>query len=308
MKHFSIISKPLTDLLKKGAFEWSDCSHNAFILLKKALVSAPVLAVPDFSKTFVVETDASQMGIGAVLMQDDHPVAYISRSLGPKWQRLSVYEKELLAMIFVVQKWEQYLMSSHFIIKTDQKSLKWLLQQKISTPFQQFWLSKLMGFSYEIQYKSGKENIAADALSRVQGSEILYSAISVVASDLETLIKASYMLDNTLLPFLQSAQQTSVNTDYSVVDGVIRRKGKIVVGPDSNLRSKIIGWLHSAPESGHFGRELTIRRVRGIFYWKGLTKDVRQFVRNCHICQSSKYDSSAKPGLLQPLPIPKAVA
>lgn len=124
MKHFSIISKPLTGLLKKEAFECSDSSDQAFLLLKKALVSATVLAVPDFSKVFVVETDASQMGIGAVLMQDNHHVAYISRSLGPKWQRLSVYEKELLAIVFAIQKWEQYLMSSHFIINTDQKSLK----------------------------------------------------------------------------------------------------------------------------------------------------------------------------------------
>lgn len=94
--------------------------------------------MPDFNKPFIVETDASKHGIGAVLMQDKHPLAYISRSLGPRWQKLSVYEKELLAIVFAVQKWEQYLMNSHFIVRTDQKSLKWLLQQKVSTPFQQF--------------------------------------------------------------------------------------------------------------------------------------------------------------------------
>lgn len=121
------------------------------------MTTAPVLAVPNFDKPFIIEPDASKTGIGAVLMQDGHPLAYISRSLGPKWQALSVYEKELLAIVFSVQKWEQYLSNGHFIIKTDQKSLKWLLQQKISTPFQHFWLSKLLGFDYEIQYKSGKE-------------------------------------------------------------------------------------------------------------------------------------------------------
>lgn len=88
-------------------------------------------------------------------MQDYHPIAYISRSSGPKWKKLSVYEKEWLAIVFAVQKWEPYLMSSHFIIKTDQKILKWLLLQKVSTPFQQFWLPKLMGFNYKIQYKFG---------------------------------------------------------------------------------------------------------------------------------------------------------
>ncbi|XP_021867015.2 uncharacterized mitochondrial protein AtMg00860-like [Spinacia oleracea] len=81
VKHYSLISKPLTDLLKKGAFAWSDEIHSAFTSLKQALVSAPVLAVPDFSKGFVVETDASKTGIGVVLMQENHPLAYISRTL-----------------------------------------------------------------------------------------------------------------------------------------------------------------------------------------------------------------------------------
>ena len=80
-----------------------------------------------------METDASQKEIGAVLCKMDNPLAYLSRSLGPKWQKLSIYEKELLAVVTIVQTWEQYLCEQEFIIKTDQKSLKWLLQQKIST-------------------------------------------------------------------------------------------------------------------------------------------------------------------------------
>ncbi|XP_074346216.1 uncharacterized protein LOC141684986 [Apium graveolens] len=136
VKDYALISKPLTDLLRIGEFQWSTEAQHAFEKLKQALTTAPVLVVPDFEETFVIETDASKRGIGAVLMQRNHPLAFISRSLGPKWQKLSVYEKELLAIVFSVQKWEQYLSSGHFIIKTDQKSLKWLLQQKVSTPFQ----------------------------------------------------------------------------------------------------------------------------------------------------------------------------
>jgi len=107
-----------------------------------------------------------------------------------------VYEKELLAIVFAVKKWEQYLIGRPFIIKTDQKSLKHLLEQKISTPFQQFWLSKLMGFDYSIQYKSGVQNIAADSLSRVTSSSLLLMATSQIHSDLLPLIEHSWSNDS----------------------------------------------------------------------------------------------------------------
>lgn len=106
VRDYALISKPLTDLLKVGAFKWTAEAQDSFEKLKGALTSAPVLAVPNFEETFVIETDASKKGIGAVLMQRNHPLAFISRSLGPKWQKLSVYEKELLAIVFSVQKWE----------------------------------------------------------------------------------------------------------------------------------------------------------------------------------------------------------
>ena len=102
IRNYAQIARPLTNLLKKGAFEWTDEAQKAFDSLKGALVSAPVLGIPDFTKTFVIETDASTHGIGVVLMQEGHPLAYISKSLGPRWQGLSVYEKELLALVFAI--------------------------------------------------------------------------------------------------------------------------------------------------------------------------------------------------------------
>lgn len=143
---YSIIARPLTIMLCKDGFSWETEASTAFSLLKQALISAPVLALPNFSKTFVVETDASNTGIRTVLMQDNHPVCYISRALGPRHQGLSVYEKELLAVVHSVQTWNPYLAHSKFIIRTDQKSLKFLLEQKIIIPFQHMWLSKLMGY------------------------------------------------------------------------------------------------------------------------------------------------------------------
>lgn len=87
--------------------------------LKKALVSDPVLALPDLSKPFTVEMNASQFGIGAALLQDKHPVAYISKALSPRNQLLSVYDKKLLALMHAVEKWHSYLSIQSFVIKTD---------------------------------------------------------------------------------------------------------------------------------------------------------------------------------------------
>ena len=137
MRGFRTVAKLLTMLTKKDSFEWTDEAKLAFEKLKKALCEAPVLALPCFDKPFVVETDACGQGIRAVLMHEGHPMAYISRHLKGKQLHLSIYEKELLAVVFDVQKWCYYLLSRHFVIKTDQKSLKYLLEQRLNTPIQQ---------------------------------------------------------------------------------------------------------------------------------------------------------------------------
>lgn len=102
IRDYRIIARPLTQLLKKDSFCWTDDSTFAFNQLKQALSSSPVLALPDFSKPFIVETDASNKGIGAVLMQEHPPISFISRTLGPRHQSLSVYEKELMVVVFAV--------------------------------------------------------------------------------------------------------------------------------------------------------------------------------------------------------------
>jgi len=135
VKHFAVLAKPLTSLLKKQVLlVWTQDHDTAFQLLKQALVSAPVLAMPDFSKTFCVETDASNCGVGAVLLQQGHPLAFISKPLGPKTKGLSTYEKEYLAILTAVDQWRAYLQQAEFVIYTDQKSLVYLNEQRLNTP------------------------------------------------------------------------------------------------------------------------------------------------------------------------------
>jgi hypothetical protein len=95
-------------------------------------------------------------------MQEVHPITFISKSLGPKQQALSTYEKEMLAILHEVTKWRHYLWRRHFTIKTDHVSLKYLLARKVSYPSQHIWLAKILGFNYNIEYRKGKENIVVD--------------------------------------------------------------------------------------------------------------------------------------------------
>lgn len=145
---------------------WSAEARLAFEKLKVALISTPVLALPDFSKEFVLECDASGIGIGAVLSQQKHPIAFMSKTLAQRHLALSVYDKEMLAVVSAVQHWRPYLLGHHFVIVTDHKTLEHFLNQRITTPAQQNWLLKLVGYDYTISYRAGKNNIVPDALSR----------------------------------------------------------------------------------------------------------------------------------------------
>jgi hypothetical protein len=138
VRHYGIISQPLTQLLRKGVpFVWSKDMQTAFDTLKQALTSAPVLALPDFSKRFEIETEASGVGVGAVLLQQGHPLAFVSRGLGPRTRGLSTYEKEYMAILLVVEQWRAYLQHAKFVIHIDHCSLSHLEAQRLHTTWQQ---------------------------------------------------------------------------------------------------------------------------------------------------------------------------
>ena len=128
---YGTISKPLIGLLKKRGFNWGQEADLAFERLKKATSEVLVLGLPDFNKPFVVETNACDSGIGAVLSHKGRPLAFLSRALSSRHEGLSIYEKEFLAVLIDVERWRHYLEGGRFIIQTDHESLKFLLQQKL---------------------------------------------------------------------------------------------------------------------------------------------------------------------------------
>jgi transposase InsO family protein len=172
IQNFSRIASPLHTLLKKDAkFEWNEAQEHAFQKLKSKLTTQPILQYPDFTKEFIVTTDASNGGLGAVLSQGevgkDLPVAYASRSLNKAETHYSTSEKELLAIVWALKYFRPYLYGRKFKIVTDHKPLIWLMNVKDPGSRLLRWRIKLEEYHYEILYKRGSLNANADALSRI---------------------------------------------------------------------------------------------------------------------------------------------
>ncbi|KAJ9519372.1 hypothetical protein QJQ45_023170 [Haematococcus lacustris] len=170
--NFSAIAAPLTNLTSKEAaakYNWAvfaGAELAAFNALKEALCSAPVLALPDFTKAFVVCTDASLLGTGGVLMQEGRPIAYTSKKLSPAETRYTTGEQELLAIVRAVREWRCYLDGAVDVtIETDHNPLIYLQTQTTLSRRQTRWMEELSRYKYEIKYKPGVHNVA-DPISR----------------------------------------------------------------------------------------------------------------------------------------------
>jgi hypothetical protein len=288
-------------------FIWTEDTETAFQVLKSALISAPVLALPNFSLQFTIDTDACDVGIGAVLSQQGHPLAYVSRALGPRNRTLSVYEKEYLAILLAVQQWRSYLQVGEFIIRTDHKSLTHLTDQRLHTEWQQKALTKLMGLQYKVQYKKGIHNGAADALSRRPNSDSQLFSVTTIQPSWLSKVQASYSSDATAQKILQKlAVDPELDEHYTLKHGILRHKGRIWVGNDLVLQQQIISAFHDSPQGGHSGFPVTYRRLISLFSWPAMKTMTKDYVRCCHICQQAKPERLPPAGLLQPLPVPSA--
>ncbi|KAH9667504.1 hypothetical protein KPL70_021062 [Citrus sinensis] len=313
---YATIAAPLTELLCKEAFHWNLAATQAFQALKKALVEAPVLHLPNFALEFVIETDASNVGIGAVLMQAGHPLSYFSKKLGPRIRASSTYLKELYAIVAAVQKWRQYLLGRFFLIRTDHKSIKELFQQVIHTPEQQFYIRKLMGYQFRIDYKAGTFNKAADALSRIHRDNVTeepkpttlcLSFVSQPSSELLTNLHK----ENCSLPDMKQLHQRyaagSLSSAFSVQEGFLIFRHRYYLSPNSSLKVVLLKEFHETPMAGHAGIKKTLVRLSSTFFWPKMREDVEQHVAACIVCQQIKYSTQAPAGLLQPLPVPSLV-
>jgi hypothetical protein len=300
IRHFSTIMAPITECLKGTNFNWTTAANKAFANIKDKLGNAPVLRLPDFSKLFEVAYDASHIGIGGVLSQEGHPIAFYSEKLNDTRQRYSTYDMEFYALIQTIKHWRPYLIHREFILYTDHDSLKHLGSQSKLNPRHSRWTTYLQQFDFIIKHKAGTENKAADALSR---QPHMLHMFSIHATGFEE-IKTQYTDDDdfgTIWSNLQ-AKITITGGEYSLKDDYLFCGTRLCI-PKGSLREFIITELHSGGLAGHFGYDKTYAIAADRFYWPRLRKDVHKVVDRCRICQLNKWTKS-QAGLYTPLPIP----
>ena len=214
-----------------------------------------------------------------MLTQDGHPLAFLSKALGPRSWGLSTYEKEYMAVLLAVQQWRSYLQHAEFTIFTDQQSLVQLTDQHLHTIWQQKLFSKLVGLQFHIVYKPGSSNRVADALSRKTVHDSTCAALSVITPTWIQEVIAGYTSDPVSSDMLI---KLSINPDelpgFSLRDGVIRRGSTIWIGDNIPLQQKILHATHSSALGGHSGFPATYTRLKQLFSWKGLKASARNFV------------------------------
>jgi hypothetical protein len=228
VKNYGKIAAPLTALLKKNSFTWTPTAAQDFQTLKTTMCTTPVLALRDFTKTFVLECNASGKGIDVVLMQEGRPLAFTNKQLSERNLGKPIYEKEMLAILHAIDLWCPYLLGQCFQIKTDHQSLKYFLEQRISSPEQQKWVTKIFGYDYEIIYKKGKDNVVVDALSQKYEEEGSLFSLSFIVPDWLQVVRQEWLQDPKSSHLIQQLQTKALAPPgYSWLQDELRYKGHL---------------------------------------------------------------------------------
>lgn len=308
---------PLNNLRRKGVkFVWGPEQETAFRRLKEAIMSPPVLRMPDFNKQFVLQTDASSVAVAAVLSQEvdgyRQPVGFASRTLTDCEKKSSIYELECLAVVFGVDKFRRFLEHSEFLLETDNQALSWLLAHPRQLGKIGRWVIKISALKFKVQHVRGTQNIVADTLSRMYSNHVDEGDTEPVNCCLNILLNFPPAFDNILShqmkdpelgPIVTELQAGGNHPPYFLSKGVLTcraqrgdRSPKIVL--PSDLIPMVFSFYHSSPVGGHLGILKTIAKIRQNFIWKGMDRDIAGRVRACTLCSLSKPAQNAKLGFL----------
>lgn len=294
VRNFSALTAPLTDCMRGTTFSWTAAAEIAFQDIKERLVTAPILALPDFSIVFELHCDACKMGIGAVLSQQGRPIAFYSEKITGSRARYSTYDVEFYSIVQAIRHWRHYLFHQEFILFTDHDALKHLDSQSKISSRHASWIAYLQQFTFVIRHQSGKSNKVADALSR------RHALLATFHTNVPGLSSISELYESD--PYfgrIWTEVQSRTRTDFVLHEGFLFRTNKLCI-PEGSWRLRIIQELHN---EGHMGRDRTIKLVLDSYYWPSVRRDVARFVERCVVCQTSKGHAS-NGGLYMPLPVP----
>ena len=301
IRDYSRVAAPLTALTSTTTrFKWTPEASTAFDLLKRLFTTAPILVQPDPSRQFIVEVDASDVGVGAVLSQRSasdqklHPCAFLSHKLEAAERNYDVGNRELLAVVLALAEWRHWLEGAKhpFVVWTDHKNLAYLKTARRLNSRQARWALFLGRFHFTLTYRPGSKNTKADALSRQ------YAADEATAPP-ETILPPSCVVA-TLTWDIESAIREAQRTQPDPGTGP---PGRLFV-PDS-ARSSVLQWAHASRINCHPGRNRTIEVLRRHFWWPSMEVDARGYVAACSVCARNKTSNRPSSGLLRPLPIPQ---
>ena len=299
--NFATIAAPLTKLTRKNArWQWSPAEERAFQTLKDALTTAPTLACPDFSRRFVLQTDASTHGLGAVLSQHfedgERVIAYASRSLNGAEKNYSATELECLAVVWGIRHMRGYLEGYEFTVITDHQALQWL--RRLDSPAGRLgrWALELQQYSFDVRYRAGKLNRVADALSRLPAvcCGRTLPACSWYRRQYRRVRERPENFPDYEIRENRLYRRILHSTDFKDEPAETQWK-RCVPRPE---RQAILTQIHDAPTAGHLGIAKTIARAAQRYYWPGMFADTAKYVRNCHNCLAHKHAQLRPAGLM----------
>ena len=300
IRDYSRVAGPLNQLTSPAIpFSWTTQAEAAFSELKRRFTSAPILMNPDPSLQFIVEVDASNTGVGAVLSQRSvsdqklHPCAFFSRRLTTSERNYDVGNRELLAVKLALEEWRHWLEGCEhpFIVWTDHRNLVYIQTAKRLNSRQARWALFFGRFNFTLTYRPGSKNLKPDALSR------------------QFAVDQDPIVPDTIIPATRVVGAVTWEIENSVRNAQ-RDQPDPGNGPDNRLfvpdsvRSQVLLWAHASRFACHPGVNRTLSLLRRHFWWPSMEADSRAFVLACTVCARSKSSHQAPIGLLQPLPVP----
>jgi len=323
--YYANIAWPLNDLTKKDlTWNWTDACQEVFEKLKEEFQKAPVLLMPDSTKPFIIESDASKFATGAVIQQKDingdwHPCGYISHSFDVTQWNYKIYDRELMGIVHVLETWQHYLQGSPFptIILSDHKNLTYFRTTQKLNRQQACWSLFLSEFDLKLVHTLRSKIIQSDTLfwrpdhitDEIDNDDIIVLSdnifIKMVDLELQNEICEETAKDDFFTKALLAMKKNgplpirSKLEDWKTEEGLFFFKDRCYIPLHEELRQEIVKQYHDSLTGGHSGHFKTLELIRWNYWWPGITVFVKNYIMGCAICQQMKVNTHpSSPGLI----------